>query len=73
MSANSHDHLRTFYQSFGPALNRSGLEATLMLPYRCVRDWLSGKQGLPEIHRPALEAWARRYGYSPEIQYDSFL
>lgn len=67
------DHLRTFFLAFGPVLNRSGLEVTLNLPRRCVRDWLTGKQGLPDTHRPILEAWARRYGYSESTQYDQFI
>lgn len=67
------DHLRTFYLAFGPALNRSGLEVILHLPHRCVRDWLTGKQDLPEVHRPKLQQWARRYGYNETIQYDQFI
>lgn len=69
----NNDHLRTFFADMGPALNRSGLEQALNLPFRSVRDWLSGNRGFPEAHRPKLEAWARRYGYQENIQYDPFL
>lgn len=67
------DHLRTFFRSFGPALNRSGLEACLNLPFRCVRDWLNEKQPLPDHHRAKLLTWAIRYGYQEDTQYDQFL
>jgi len=70
---NDVDHLRTYFRSFGPALNRSGLEQRLSLPFRCVRDWLSGKQALPDSHRPKLLTWARRYGYQEDKQYDQFV
>lgn len=67
------DHLRTYFISQGRALNKSGLEEELSLPFKTVRKWLAGTQALPEVHRPRLEAWARRYGYQPNIQYDQFL
>lgn len=73
MNEVNNDHLATYFLSQGESLNRSGLEIRLKLPFRSVRYWLSGKQGLAEEHRPKLEAWARRYGYKEDIQYDSFV
>lgn len=67
------DHLRTFFIAFGPALNRSGLEAILHLPTKTVRFWLACVRDLPDAHRHKLLAWARRYGYQEHIQYDPFL
>lgn len=67
------DHLRTFFIAFGPALNRSGLEAMLHLPTKTVRFWLAGVRQLPDAHRRKLITWALRYGYQEDIQYDQFL
>lgn len=67
------DHLRTYFLSMGAALNKNGLNASLELATRCIHDWLAGKIDLPRHARPKVEAWARRYGYREEIQYDQFL
>lgn len=67
------DHLRTYFLSMGRALSRDGLNTELELGTRALRDWLSGKRELPENARPKVLAWARRYGYQEDIQYDLFL
>lgn len=69
----SPDHLRTYFQSFGPALNIAGLEVRLGLPIRTLRDWMKGKRGLPEHHLAKVAAWARWFGYDENRQYDQFL
>lgn len=67
------DHLRTYFISQGRALNKSGLNDTLGLATRCVHDWLAGKINLPANARPKVEAWARRYGYDENIQYEQIV
>lgn len=73
MNNMSPEHLRTYFLSFGPALNIAGLEIKLGLPIRTLRDWMKGKRGLPEIHLAKVEAWARWFGYDETRQYNQFL
>lgn len=47
----------------GPALNISGLEKMLKIPFRSIRDWRNGRQPLAKKHLDTLEAWAKSITY----------
>jgi len=67
------DHLKEYLISFGRVLNVSGLEIRLNIPHRTLRDWIKGKQGLPDHHLEKVLEWAKCYGYKPSLQYGSIL
>lgn len=70
---NIDDHLRTYFISMGAAFNKLGFNTMLGLPVRTIHEWMAGRRGLPRHIRPKVEAWARRYGYREDTQYDQFL
>lgn len=60
--------LAGFLGHFGPALNISGLEKLLDLPFRSIRDWRNGRQPLAQKHLDTLEAWAKSITYKTADQ-----
>lgn len=55
--------LAEFLEQIGPAVNVSGLEAMLKIPFRAIRDWRNGRQPLAQKHLDTLEAWAKAITY----------
>ena len=46
-----------YLSSMGKALNRSGLETELGIPFRSIRDWMNGIQPLTHLHLERIETW----------------
>lgn len=57
-----------FLGQFGPALNISGLEKHLGLPFRSIRDWRNGVYPLAQKHLDAIEAWAKTITYKNDAE-----
>jgi hypothetical protein len=62
--------LAEFLNRLGPALNVSGLEQLLNIPFRSIRDWRNGRQALAQKHIDTLEAWAKTIEYKKEPEHE---
>lgn len=62
--------LAEFLDRLGPALNVSGLEQLLNIPFRSIRDWRNGRQALAQKHLDTLEAWAKTIEYKKEPEHE---